>query len=518
MRWQIVLNNVQQYCRQRDLRLGRENVLKEVTAAFNSEKMAKRCLPKRHKTGMQPLGTNAERETETQGMMQALLDFESQMGLDKKAIEGLIFMPRGNLARHYKAMRHIVPPGPEIWHTRWTKLNAIASNSDGPASATDPSSVSKSGTAAGAKRPLNLKKIDFFPVSRSMELFFEARVLDCWRIWFQAEDILEHSQSPCRTHPIYSASGLPRASWLNAPLPYTQALNKEFSDAAPADMKLYEAAGELEEDEIDVIVDEPGEDEEILSEPEEGGKTSKKKRKKRPTVRVEAADFAGDRVAANEVLFLQDMGWWVIVAHAVPDGKVGYLFCVSPASKDFSNAMLDNWLISTTDHKYEAFKKWLEEMVEHKGGDFDDYFYRHALAPNMHKEDQLHLFRPGRMLGHASVNFFGQGYEKLADSRIAKFIAESTAYSDITKNVLSGEEHDDWDEEMQKKFDAMLQDPDDESQVSDTEDTDFLGFGGEEPEDNPEGHEENEELSEIEEEHMDKHMELGEDLDSENHD
>ncbi|KAJ7759724.1 hypothetical protein DFH07DRAFT_725163, partial [Mycena maculata] len=112
----------------------------------------------------------------------------------------------------------------------------------------------------------------------------------------------------------------------------------------------------------------------------------------------------------------------------------------------------------------EDFNKWLEEMVEHKGGDFDDHFYRHTLAPNvmhflrmkekmeaafelkprgkthgaphlrnefqqllrMHKEDQLHLFRPGRTMGHAAINFFEEGYEKLEDSRITKFIRDST--------------------------------------------------------------------------------------------
>ncbi|KAK7025895.1 hypothetical protein R3P38DRAFT_2529736, partial [Favolaschia claudopus] len=77
--------------------------------------------------------------------------------------------------------RNYVPPGPEIWHTRWTNLNMISSNSYATASTTDPSALSESANAAGTKRPFNLKKVDFFPTSRSMILFFEARVLDCWR-------------------------------------------------------------------------------------------------------------------------------------------------------------------------------------------------------------------------------------------------------------------------------------------------------------------------------------------------
>ncbi|KAJ6628266.1 hypothetical protein B0H10DRAFT_1778257 [Mycena sp. CBHHK59/15] len=240
MRWQYVLDNVQEWCRQRDLRLGRQDVLKvgcaatailledcapgafnlqdhldrvikqerkemtteslyddidweyiheltalhwvrilvtfipqlaylhkEVATAFNSDRMTKHRLRRGRKTVVQPLGTNAERETETQGMMRAMLDFESQIGLDEKAMEGLVITPRGDGASiaamwrikkyllahpsHYKSFRNRVPPGPEIWHTRWTKLNAISSNCYGPATSTDPSALSKSATAAGAK-------------------------------------------------------------------------------------------------------------------------------------------------------------------------------------------------------------------------------------------------------------------------------------------------------------------------------------------------------------------------------
>ncbi|KAJ7687522.1 hypothetical protein B0H17DRAFT_1136251 [Mycena rosella] len=43
MRWQIILDNVQQYCRQRDLRLGREDVLKVGTAA--TEILLEDCAP-----------------------------------------------------------------------------------------------------------------------------------------------------------------------------------------------------------------------------------------------------------------------------------------------------------------------------------------------------------------------------------------------------------------------------------------------------------------------------------------
>ncbi|KAJ6550500.1 hypothetical protein B0H10DRAFT_2379996 [Mycena sp. CBHHK59/15] len=83
-----------------------------------------------------------------EGMLCAILNFMKQMGLDEKALDNLIFMVRGDGASvaamwrikkflaahpsHYKAFRNLVPPGPEIWHTRWTQLNSIASNYYGP--------------------------------------------------------------------------------------------------------------------------------------------------------------------------------------------------------------------------------------------------------------------------------------------------------------------------------------------------------------------------------------------------
>ncbi|KAJ7920412.1 hypothetical protein B0H13DRAFT_1446442, partial [Mycena leptocephala] len=106
-------------------------------------------------------------------------------------------------------------------------------------------------------------------------------------------------------------------------------------------------------------------------------------------------DFSGDRALANEVLFLQDMGWWVIAAHAVPEGEIGrvweimkiwimnfsgssnynyanYLleiYCLHryEASKEFSEAMFNNSLVNPSGFKWlecdfnqEGYNKWLE--------------------------------------------------------------------------------------------------------------------------------------------------------------
>jgi hypothetical protein len=158
------------------------------------------------------------------------------------------------------------------------------------------------------------------------------------------------------------------------------------------------------------------------------------------------------------------------------------------ASEDLSDAILNTWLVNLRGHKYiecdwtqEDYNKYLVEMVEDKGDDFNDHFYRHTLAPNImhfhrmkekmetafdlkhegkthgaphvrnkfqyllqrHKKDPMHLFRSGRGMGHATVNFYARGYE-LKDGRIAILNRDSIAYSGITKDEQKQSTFDRW--------------------------------------------------------------------------
>ncbi|KAJ7635908.1 hypothetical protein B0H17DRAFT_1279587 [Mycena rosella] len=373
MRWQIVLDNVQQYCRQRDHRIGRQDLLKIGTAAtailledcapgaFDLQDHLERVMRQErrelttellfedidwpyiqdlmalHWVRILPLGTNAERETETQGMMRAILDFMKQMGLDETALDNLSFMARGDGASvaamwrikkflaahpiHYKAFRNLVPPGPEAWHTRWTQFNAMAANHYGPMSSSDPSSLSKSATAAEAKRPTNLKKVDFFPTSRSMQLFYEARVLDCFRVSFEADDIIAYFEDP-RT-PVPDVESLRESARVlvrryASQEAYNQALSEELTDSASEEMKI--PRGTPWTQPVDNSQSERADDAHGDAEPDDDTEAVKKGK------HIEAPGFSGDRGMANGILFLQDMGWWVIAAHAVPDGEVGRLW------------------------------------------------------------------------------------------------------------------------------------------------------------------------------------------------
>ncbi|KAJ7635907.1 hypothetical protein B0H17DRAFT_1149619 [Mycena rosella] len=90
----------------------------------------------------------------------------------------------------------------------------------------------------------------------------------------------------------------------------------------------------------------------------------------------------------------------------------------------------------------------------------------------MHKEDELHLFRPGRTNGYAAVNFFHRGYERLEESRMANFIEQSTAYADIMRDVLNPENISEASEDdIQQTLERMIAEANQEaSEDSDSDD------------------------------------------------
>ncbi|KAJ7811727.1 hypothetical protein B0H14DRAFT_2378111, partial [Mycena olivaceomarginata] len=163
-----------------------------ISANFRSDPVAKhRMRVGRPKTVFQPLRTNPECSTSRQGIERAVADFHMQMETDK--IPRLLRWIGGDSASNANvlALTKICAPlpdkfnniiaTPEIWHTGATDLNSIPANHFGPATSSDPSSLSKCSNTAGLKRPSNVKSCDYYPTMRNLTLIWTAHVLDCWR-------------------------------------------------------------------------------------------------------------------------------------------------------------------------------------------------------------------------------------------------------------------------------------------------------------------------------------------------
>ncbi|PPQ73039.1 LOW QUALITY PROTEIN: hypothetical protein CVT26_014657 [Gymnopilus dilepis] len=303
------------------------NLSKEISARFRSEPLALHRMREGRKTVVQPLGTNAERETEIQGMARAILDFDEQMGVGAEAANQLLFWVRGDGASYSTALRLqrylcSIPDNhnsfrnrittPEIWHTKATMINSIATNHYGPATSKDPSSLSRCSGAVNFKRPANLSSCDYYPTVRSMSLIWETRVLDCWRIHLGSTpslllyfaDLVERNELPTLEFLMEQAAILVNRHASQAA--YEQALSSAESINAPAPMRIPFGSGSH-------VHPAPDFDAQSAAEPV-------------PNVHEEARNFDGDRVLANSILFLQDFGWWTELAYAVPEGDIGRVF------------------------------------------------------------------------------------------------------------------------------------------------------------------------------------------------
>ncbi|KAJ6506055.1 hypothetical protein DFH09DRAFT_1438577 [Mycena vulgaris] len=205
-------------------------------------------------------------------------------------------------------------------------------------------------------------------------------------------------------------------------------------------------------------------------------------------VHTELPGFDGDRVVSNAILFLMEFGWWIELNYAVPEGDIGrvleilkiYIFVFAGSSNqnymgymldlyallgfecspDLKEALLNNWWMNLrgeigtcieTDLMQEHYNRWLEDMHFLKiKEDIESAFElkrrsKSHTSPHlrdetkvllrMYKEEELHLFRPGRSMGHAAINWFDRGFQRLDDGKMKEYLDCSKLYADIIRDM-----------------------------------------------------------------------------------
>jgi hypothetical protein len=311
-------------------------------------KWAKHRLPLR-KTEVQPLGTNDAKEIETQGMIDALNNFDSQMGLGPENSTEFITWVRGDggshasvlrgqkhcfsTPDHYSAGRHRLST-PEWWHTRKTMLDHIAENHQGSSTSSDPSALSRSYNRVGFKIPSNVKNCDFYPTVRSMTTVFEAQVLDCWRyvsilstrlsefsfhfsLHYQCPNTLSlyfdnlEAEDKLPTIDDLLAAGQTIYTKYFSQQAYERSLDKERYDNELSDRKAPPGKVWTQQTTSNVEILHSGDN--IPSDDA-------------PTAHTEVAGFLGDRVLANSILFKFEFVLWLEMAYAIPEGDIGRAF------------------------------------------------------------------------------------------------------------------------------------------------------------------------------------------------
>jgi hypothetical protein len=305
--------------------------------AFEAPAIVSRKISPNRKTVVQPLGTNGEREIEIHGMEKALRDFDQQMAITKEKVKSdqKICLYRGDGATHgticklqrshctlpddYDAHRHRLST-PEIWHTRATMLNSIATNHYGPPTSQDPSSLSRSSSLVNFKIPSDTTSCDFYPTARSLKLFWTARILDCWRyvpryrvwlvlmislsVYFHASpDLLQHFKGLANQLKLSTFEEL---------FEHSRIISRRYT-SQEAVFRVLNLPNVQQEAEMKIPSGSPW-----------IPPTSSDSTDGIPS-HTECADFKGDRVLGNEMLFLRDFGHWIEADYAVPLGDVGRL-------------------------------------------------------------------------------------------------------------------------------------------------------------------------------------------------
>ncbi|KAJ7933573.1 hypothetical protein B0H13DRAFT_1856078 [Mycena leptocephala] len=53
----------------------------------------------------------------------------------------------------------------------------------------------------------------------------------------------------------------------------------------------------------------------------------------------------------------------------------------------------------------------------------------------LYQEEELHHFRSGRSMGHAAVNRFDRGYQRLDNEKMAEYLQRSKEYADVLEEM-----------------------------------------------------------------------------------
>ncbi|KAI0063286.1 hypothetical protein BV25DRAFT_1936598 [Artomyces pyxidatus] len=411
---------------------------KDVDHLFK-EGAKKHQIDENRHTKIHPLGTNSANEVSIHGMKEALVDFFTQEGIteesfdetisffsgDGKSFDGINKVKRylssepGNF-KSLKFIRGVL----EIWHTKWTDLSRICHGLWGTDHPNDPSSLGFMAKAIHSPIPADLKKVDFYPNARLMEVAVRAHMLQCWELYLGTQNLPEHFRTLVAEKRLPTLEELLKvAETLAERYSSTEAYEnaqrappagEDAADRHPYEVPIGRKAMAVEEDAEDATMDQGLATmiDRIL-----GERTAQVAQ----TPPIPTALFKGDWALANSIMLMRDGIWFLEVCQAVASGDIGRVWeimkiwiCTFAGSghPNYANyllemfcnieleypeatrtALLNNWLVNLVgrpghfhelDLMQEHFNHWLEELAQHKGKEFDDEWYREVLSMHVH--------------------------------------------------------------------------------------------------------------------------------------
>ncbi|KAJ3742526.1 hypothetical protein DFH05DRAFT_1401446 [Lentinula detonsa] len=448
-------------------------------------------------TKVYPLKSNAYNETVTAELLKAIQDFLAQLGMSSDHFvrhlilaggDGLSYERMVQLKNYLQFLENdfdrleMLEPFLETWHTIWTNLSRIYEAHWVGLTSADPSTLGFGGNTLKRKEPANVSKVDYYRYIDLLECQVEARMLDIWRNELGCEELHQHMEGLSKSKQLPSLEEL-----------YQRAidLHRRFgSVTAYWDLMKtgegYKTGSQWKPPKVDTSSTNLG--------------VPISSRKKQAVSLVLDGSFDGDETLARSMRLIYDGAISQLATSDIRRGDVGCVWeCLKMMTFSFAgsshtkytgyllemicnfelesptklkNFFLNNWLVSSNGHTYEAgdlFQEQLQdELYEHINHDqsFDSLHVRERLAPNVYhfkqtkkahhtylglasrsgnhtspsrmadirklmahyQREELHLFRQGRQYQEAEkdrVDDYKRGVISLEDGRLAKWIQET---------------------------------------------------------------------------------------------
>ncbi|KAJ6448685.1 hypothetical protein C8R45DRAFT_1084422 [Mycena sanguinolenta] len=498
-----------------------ETRLPLISERLRSHPLALYLLPAdRPPTRIVPLGANSRAEMETHEMKEAQQDFDCQVGYSPAnvcAADVLIWNAGdgGSVLSGGRVARHLLPQGislnalwtPGLFHVQLHMINGLAENHFGPATASDPSTLSRAASLASLFRAFGLGPVvtGGSAITSAYQFEYCRAIAEAeWKA--KAENKLPSldeliSVADLLVHRFASDRGLETALSLSA-------FNK-----APNQYKFKTGESTISSD----------------------------------------TQFEGDRVLANTIAFRRDFLLYMELSDAILEGDIGrvcevlkllifffasaskqnyttilldvYCLFKFEATKELKDAIWNNWVVNLTgelrknvpdDELQEWHNRFHEDMVPKHGGSFDDPFFRETISPNvnffqrlkeemekafalkahrkthtsssttheiqtltaMYRREKVHLFCPGRSKEHTATDLINEGYTTLDKGKLSDFLRNSTEHAKVL-DMIRRHRHSSSSEENPTSDLPDLRDSDDSRSDSDGDsDSDSDSDGG----------------------------------------
>ncbi|KAL1658988.1 hypothetical protein GGF50DRAFT_131359 [Schizophyllum commune] len=435
------------------------------------------------RTVVRPLACDAKNETHLEELRAFILDMYAQGGLTAANCSNLL-IPCGGDGMSYELL-HVLKsvlrvessqwnrfentkPMLEGWHQKWTEVCAIHEEFWGSSLTPDYSSLGHSASRLGRRRPADLKKVDFKQGTQLMFTVADSRMLDCWRLYFQADNIFEYFAD------LKRCNKLPAIEELHdiAKELYHGYMSQGFGSAVMTGDGIGASIIPVGEPWDGMVLDDSSKDFDFINQGKTAAHTGSAKSKARGKKKIKVvapvdscSSFSGDHALADSRLFIRSTALLRESILACAEGDPERILQISfvqlfqfagcahskyteyllemiidlefECTPQLRTALLQISLVNLSgkpggfahgDLIQEYFNRLLDAVVRHKG------VPRHsdpaALADMMillqtYKDHELHTFRAGRRFSDDDHDRFAKGYARLDDGKLDSYIIKS---------------------------------------------------------------------------------------------